>query len=103
MISPPLHSVLEATGYLLPDGQPAPGVYLGEDTQQERRGRRSFSPDALWRNKSTPLTVYFKYASTRPYAREMSYGDRNLDEGFAPLLRVVSPDRIDLYNGFALS
>ncbi|MCY4363758.1 MAG: N-6 DNA methylase [Gammaproteobacteria bacterium] len=103
MISPPLHSVLEATGYLLPDGQPAPGVYLGEDTQQERRGRRSFSPDALWRSKSTPLTVYFKYASTRPSGEEIGIWRQEIwNEGFAPLLWVISPDRIDLYNGFAL-
>ncbi len=103
MISPPLHSVLEATGYLLPDGQPAPGVYLGENTQQERRGRRSFSPDALWRSKSTPLTVYFKYASTRPSGKEIGIWRQEIwNEGFAPLLWVVAPDRIDLYNGFAL-
>ena len=103
MISPPLHNVLEATGYLLPDRQPAPGVYLGDDTRQVRRGRRSFSPDALWRSKSTPLTVYFKYASTRPSGEEIGTWRQEIwNEGFAPLLWVVSPERIDLYNGFAL-
>lgn len=103
MTSTHFNNVLEATGYLLPDGQPAPGVYLGEDAQQERRGRRSFSPDALWRSKSNPLTVYFKYASTTPSDEEVGIWRREIwNEGFAPLLWVVSPDRIDLYNGFAL-
>ena len=102
MISPPLHSVLEATGYLLPDGRPAPGVYLGDDTQQVRRGYSSFTPDALWRSTSTPLTVYFKYVFTTPPDDDIGKWRREIwNEGFAPLLWVVSPDRIDLYNGFA--
>ena len=103
MISPPLHSVLEATGYLLPDGQLAPGVYLGDNTRKERRGRRSFSPDALWRSKSTLLTVYFKYVSESQSDEDIGTWQQEIwNEGFAPLLWVVSPDRIDLYNGFAL-
>ena len=103
MIFPPLHNVLEATGYLLPDGQPAPGVILGDDIQQARPIRRSFSPDALWRSTSTLLTVYFKYASTSPSEEEIGIWRQEIwNEGFAPLLWVVSPDRIDLYNGFAL-
>lgn len=102
MTSTHFNNVLKATGYLLPDGQRAPGVYLGEDIQQVRRGRRSFSPDALWRSKSNPLTVYFKYASKRPSDEEIGIWRQEIwNEGFAPLLWVVSPDRIDLYNGFA--
>ena len=97
-----LHPVLEATGYLLPSGQPAPGVLLGSDTQQMRLGHRSFSPDALWRGTSTPLTVYFKYVSRSPADEDIGIWRREIwNEGFAPLLWIVSPDQIDLYNGFA--
>lgn len=103
MISTHFHNVLEATGYLLPGGQPAPGVFLGDDIQQARPVRRSFSPDALWRSTSTLLTVYFKYASTSPSEDEIGIWRQEIwNEGFAPLLWIVSPDRIDLYNGFAL-
>lgn len=103
MTSTHFHNVLEATGFLLPGGQPAPGVLLGEEAQQKRRGHRSFSPDALWRSTSTLLTVYFKYASTSPSEEEIGIWRQEIwNEGFAPLLWVVSPDRIDLYNGFAL-
>ena len=98
-----LNPVLEATGYLLSDGEPAPGVRLGDDIQQIRRVSRSFSPDASWRSTSTPLTVYFKFVSTNPADEDIGMWRREIwNEGFAPLLWVVSPDWIDLYNGFAL-
>ena len=101
MTSTHFHNVLKATGYLLPDGQPAPGVLLGEKAQQNRRGYRSFSPDASWRSESTPLTVYFKYTVAGIKDEEIGKWRQEIwNEGFAPLLWVVSPERIDLYNGF---
>lgn len=93
-----LQQVLAATGYL-PDGQPAPGLHLGQEVQFLRRGRK-FSPDALWRSPSS-LTVYFKFEQTVPSDELVGTWRREVwNEGFAPLLWVVSPERIDLYNGF---
>ena len=98
MSSASLQQVLAATGYL-PDGQPAPGLRLGIDAQSPRRGR-SFSPDAVWRSPSA-LSVYFKFEQTRPTDASVSTWRREIwNEGFAPLLWVISPERIDLYNGF---
>lgn len=95
-----LQQVLAATGYL-PDGQPAAGLRLGQDAQSLRRGR-NFSPDALWRSPSS-LTVYFKFEQTVPTDELVSKWRREVwNEGFAPLLWVVSPERIDLYNGFGI-
>lgn len=97
-----LNHVLKATGYLLPDGQPAPGVLLRDDIQQIRRVSRSFSPDASWRSTSTPLTIYFKCVFASQEDENISTWQKEIwNEGFAPLLWVISPDRIDLYNGFA--
>jgi hypothetical protein len=94
-----LQRVLEATGYL-DDGKPAPGVRLGSDAQGLRRGRR-FTPDAVWRGP-TATTVYFKYAGARPDDVTLSSWHREIwNEGFAPLLWVVSPQAIELYNGFS--
>lgn len=94
----PLRRVLAATGYL-PDGEPAAGLRLGEDARGDRRGR-NFEPDALWRTQSS-LTVYFKYEIVFPTDETVSMWRREIwNEGFAPLLWVVSPKRIDLYNGF---
>lgn len=93
-----LQQVLAATGYL-PDGQPAAGLHQGQDARSLRRGR-DFSPDALWRSPSS-LTVYFKFEQTTPDKDLISKWRREVwNEGFAPLLWVVSPERIDLYNGF---
>ena len=93
-----LQGVLEATGYF-PDGQPASGLQLGAAAQISRRGRE-FVPDALWRSQSA-LTVYFKSEGVSPDDGLVSTWRREIwNEGFAPLLWVVSPDRIDLYNGF---
>lgn len=93
-----LQQVLAATGYF-PNGQPAAGLHLDQDARSLRRGR-NFSPDALWRSPSL-LTVYFKFEQSTPPDELVSQWRREVwNEGFAPLLWVVSPERIDLYNGF---
>lgn len=98
MIGEQLRLVLEATGYL-DNGEPTPGVRLGPDAQGLRRGRQ-FTPDALWRGP-TATTVYFKYASAPPEDVALSSWHREVwNEGFAPLLWIVSPWAIELYNGF---
>lgn len=94
-----LHQVLEATGYIA-KGEPAPGVRLGKDARLNRRGRE-FAPDASWRSRSA-LTVYFKYEEDMPGAEQLAIWRKEIwNEGFAPLLWIVSPHSIDLYNGFA--
>jgi hypothetical protein len=81
------------------DGEAAPGVLLGDKARLGRRGR-SFMPDALWRGQSS-LTVYFKFTSSPPADADLAAWRQEIwNEGFAPLLWIVSPDRIDLYNGF---
>ena len=97
----PLHDVLEATGYLVND-QPAPGVCLGKEARDKCRRAREFSPDALWQSDSE-LTVYFKFELEHPDNEQVAGWRREIwNQGFAPLLWVVSPEKIDLYNGFGL-
>ena len=97
MTAEALHDVLEATGYLA-NGQPAHGVLLGEDARGRHR-TRDFSPDALWRGDSA-LTVYFKHEQEPPSDKQVSMWRREIwNQGFAPLLWVISPTKIDLYNG----
>ena len=93
-----LRDVLEATGYLT-GGEPAHGVRLGDDARDVCRSRR-FAPDALWRSDSA-LTVHFKHEPDVPDDDRVAEWRREVwNQGFAPLLWVVSPQRIDLYNGF---
>ena len=94
-----LQKVMEATGYVA-DGAPAHGVLLDDEARRGRRSR-SFEPDALWRGQSS-LTVYFKSTDAPPSDELVATWRQEVwNEGFAPLLWVVSPDRIDLYNGFS--
>lgn len=98
MTPEPLRRVLAATGYML-GSEPAPGVRLGDDARRTRRGR-VFEPDASWRSPSS-LTIYFRYEADTPDEDLVGSWRREIwNEGFAPLLWVVSPDRVDLYNGF---
>ena len=98
MSSPFLHDVLESTGYLA-DGKPAHGVYLGDGLTSGHQ-IRDFVPDALWRSESA-LTVYFKQAPEIPPDELVAKWRREVwNRGFAPLLWVISPEKIDLYNGF---
>ena len=94
-----LQDVLEATGFLT-NGAPAGGVLLGNDAQRQCRGS-ILRPDAVWTGKSR-LTVYFKDASHEPLREQIAQWQRaTWNHGFAPLLWVISPSRIDLYNGFS--
>ena len=111
-----LKPVLTATGYMLPDGAPVPGLLLGPAARAFHQGHtpsEGFVPDAVWGppqpspgpdgvwTSSSALRVYFKAAPELPAESELSSWRRELwNKGFAPLLWVVSPERIELYNGF---
>ena len=98
MTAEALHDVLEATGYLA-NGRPAHGVCLGNEAGGGHRAQ-DFVPDAWWRGESA-LTVYFKHKQNTPSDDEVAGWRRAIwNKGFAPLLWVVSPDKIDIYNGF---
>lgn len=94
-----LYEVLEATGYLA-GGKPAHGVYLNAEEDGAPRFRE-FSPDAFWRSESA-LTVYFKYEREDPSRERVAAWHREIwNHGFAPLLWVISPESIAIYNGFS--
>ena len=96
----PGYDVLEATGYLT-KGEPAHGVHLGEDARGKYR-TRDFRPDALWTSESS-LTVYFKVEPGVPSDDQVAGWRREIwNQGFAPLLWVISPEKIEIYNGFGL-
>ena len=98
MTGHPLYEVLEATGYLA-DGEPAHGVRVGDVAPLGGRPG-GFRPDALWEGDSA-LTVYFKSEPAAPSGEQVAGWHRDIwNRGFAPLLWVVSPERIELYNGF---
>ena len=107
MIPEPLSRTLEATGYLLNGKPAAPSVKLAGSGAQG--WLPSFGPDAWWRSNpdanvwgtsAANLTVYFKYVDELDAAPVAEWQREIWNRGFSPLLWLVSPDRIELYNGF---
>ena len=112
MIAEPLSRALEATGYLAGGSSAAPSVTLLDQPPSEQLPgvwMPSFQPDALWRSNSEPrawgasatdLTVYFKFVENPAEARPAEWQQEIWNRGFSPLLWIVCPDRIELYDGF---
>ena len=105
-IAEPLVQVLEATGYLS-DGLPtASSVVVGDE--MSGTAVPSFSPDAWWRSNpdtgpwrgDVDLRVYFKFVEDPENEPLHEWQQELWNQGFSPLLWVVSPSKIDLYNGF---
>lgn len=128
MIAEPLERALEATGYLAHGAVAAPSVTVarsapagseaaeangtGAAATAASGGRArlpSFEPDVWWRSDpdadrpgvgGAGLSVYFKYVD-EPRGVPVADWQREIwNRGFSPLLWLVSPERIDLYNGF---
>lgn len=91
-----LHSVLQSTGFLI-GNEPAPGLDLNPSLQ---RRSDKFQPDAVWRDR-TNLEVFFKSTPSAPDPKDIASWHRDAwNLGVAPLLWVVSPQKIELYNTF---
>ena len=100
-----LRRTLVATGYWTPgasqaaDASSGAGLALGDAAQAGRLGR-ALVPDARWRSDSG-LHIYFKWQPETPPEETVERWRREIwNEGFAPLLWVVSPERVELYNGY---
>ena len=106
MIAKPLRKVLEATGYLVNGQGAAPSVELADSGMRARVP--SFEPDACWRGnvdangggRAAGLTVYFKYENKPRDSVVAEWQKEIWNQGFSPLLWVVSPEQTALYNGF---
>ncbi len=91
-----LDSVLRATGYVTPEGVEAPGLRRPREVPADRG-----EPDAIWRDRSG-VEVHFRYSESAPDAFEVFESrKRAWNTGFAALLWLVSPDRIDVYDAYA--
>lgn len=109
MIAEPLGRALEATGYLLANGAgAAPSVTLAGSDAHDWRPLPSFEPDVWWRSDAESyrrgvgggLSVYFKFVEEPRDVPVAEWQREVWNRGFSPLLWLVSPERIDLYNGF---
>jgi hypothetical protein len=93
-----LEEVLTATGFMI-DGGAAPGTKFAEGDQ--RLALPGFEPDATWTSRAG-TRVYFKRTDDPENLYLIAgWRQRIWNQGFAPLLWVVAPERIDLYDCFA--
>ena len=114
-LAAPLRSALEATGYLSQGRPAAESVMIAgaEGTAGVnffvRSRQPSFEPEVWWRSNfeahpwgesASDFRVYFKYVDEPGRAPVDKWQQEVWNQGFSPLLWVVSPERIDLYNGF---
>ena len=108
MIAEPLGRALEATGYLANGGVAARSVTLAGSGAHDVQPAPSFDPDVWWRSDAESdrrgvgggLSVYFKYVDEPREVPVAEWQREVWNRGFSPLLWLVSPERIDLYNGF---
>ena len=105
MIAEPLCHVLEATGYLANGEVAAPTVVLSGSGGHTRLP--SFRPEVWWRSHAAAvqrgggnLTVYFKYVENLDEVPVAEWQREIWNQGFSPLLWLISQERIELYNGF---
>ena len=100
---------LEATGFYENGGPATPTVEPLPSRRSERIRHRvpPFGPEVRWRSTEAQvpgsyagLSVYFKYTENPDDAPVSRWQQEVWNHGFAPLLWVVSPSRVDLYNGF---
>lgn len=95
-LPPEMLRTLNATGFMIGEN-PAPGLTL--DSPPLNR-RIDLQPDAVWHDRSQ-LEVVFKYAPETPPPIQVASWHRDVwNLGLAPLLWVVSPHNIRLYNTY---
>jgi hypothetical protein len=96
---PTFQKILEATGYI-ENSALAPGVSIGSGARAGS-SRRIFAPDASWKSQSS-LTVYFKFEDSPPHSETVATWRKEIwNESFAPLLWILCPEKIYLYDTFA--
>ena len=99
-LAAPLRHVLEATGYYANGLPAAPTVARVEHSPIRREP--SFEPQVRWRNTAN-LNVYFKYVPRHPPDEDVQAWQQEVwNQGSTPLLWVVCPTCVDVYNGFGL-
>ena len=97
-MTPPseLLQVLRATGFMIGD-IPAPGLMLDSPVLHDRIDLR---PDAIWCDRSQ-LKMVFKCVPDEPPRTQIASWHRDVwNLGLTPLLWIVSPQRIRLYNAY---
>lgn len=99
---------LTATGYLLPDGRPAPGLArAGENAGARLRAvlsdsRVGLKAEAVFSTQSVPTAIFKDAGDDAPSERQIAqWHEAAWNVGVAPLLWIVTPTDVRLYDCYA--
>lgn len=99
---------LQATGYLGPEGQPAPGlVTTGVPEAARMRAvlkdtRVGLQADAVFSAQNTPTSIFKDAGNTVPTENEIGrWHEAAWNLGVAPLLWIITPTEVRLYDCYA--
>lgn len=99
---------LTATGYLLPDGRPTPGlVRPGEDIGGRLRAvlsdhRVGLQADAVFSAQSVPTAIFKDAGDKPPSERQIAqWHEAAWNVGVAPLLWIITPTDVRLYDCYS--
>jgi hypothetical protein len=99
---------LTSTGYLLSNGSPAPGMMFADDAHNSRfrsvlsNGRVGLDADAVFSAQTTPLAIFKDAGTSEPTANQIvNWHEAAWNVGLAPLLWIITPTEIRLYNCYS--
>lgn len=99
---------LTATGYLLPDGKPAPGLTrAGQDAGARLRpvlsdSRVGLQAEAVFSAQSVPTAIFKDAGDEPPTERQIAqWHEAAWNVGVAPLLWIITPTDVRLYDCYA--
>jgi len=108
MSSAIFEAVLKATGYLGQSGQPAPGLMLASDPAATRMkivfkdDRVGLNADAVFSAQNAPVIIFKDAGEYPPSDGDLSaWHEAAWNIGVAPLLWIVTPTDVQLYDGFS--
>lgn len=108
MTSAAYRTVLESTGYLDPEGRPAPGLTTSEAAAQARLRtvlhdqRVGLNADAVFSAQGAPTSIFKDAGKRIPSAGDLkAWYEAAWNVGVAPLLWIVTPTDVRLYDCYA--
>lgn len=109
MSTPAFKQALGATGFLLPDGEPAPGLFRRDDQSLVLRlrpllnsERVGLEADAVFSAQSTPIAIFKDAGDIEPTAKQIGrWHEAAWNVGVAPLLWIITPTDIRLFDCYA--
>ena len=110
MTSLAFEKALKATGYLTPSGQAVPGIIGANDSLSARfrnvfgNERIGLKADAIFTVQNTPTCIFKDAGSCNPKQIDLKrWHEAAWNVGVAPLLWIVTPTEVRLYDCYAPS